>query len=56
MREEMELERKRRVERMNREGQDEESRETSKAKKGVNEELLHLFAFHDVSTQRNRQE
>ena len=48
MREEMELERKRRVEQMNRDGQDEESRTTSKAKKGVNEELLHLFAFHDV--------
>jgi hypothetical protein len=49
MREELEVERKRRMEQMADEGQDEDSKMTSEAKKGVNEELLHLFAFHDVS-------
>lgn len=49
MREELEAERKRRMEQMNSEDHDEDSRMTSLAKKGVNEELLHLFAFHDVS-------
>ena len=49
MREELEVERKRRIEEMAAENQDEDSKMTSEAKKGVNEELLHLFAFHDVS-------
>ena len=49
MREELEAERKRRMEDMNSHGQDEDTRIASAAKKGVNEELLHLFAFHDVS-------
>ncbi len=49
MREELEAERKRRMEQMAGEGDDEDSRMASEAKKGVNEELLHLFAFHDVS-------
>ena len=49
MREELEVERKRRIEQMATENQDEDSKMTSEAKKGVNEELLHLFAFHDVS-------
>lgn len=48
MREELEKERKRRMEEMS-DGLDEDFKMTSEAKKGVNEELLHLFAFHDVS-------
>ena len=48
MREELEHERKRRMEQMD-DGLDEDTQMTSEAKKGVNEELLHLFAFHDVS-------
>lgn len=49
MREELEAERKRRMEQMTDNFEDEDSKMTSEAKKGVNEELLHLFAFHDVS-------
>ena len=54
MRKELEAERKRRMEQMASEGEDEDSRMTSEAKKGVNEELLHLFAFHDVSSNTQR--
>ncbi|CAB3996117.1 Hypothetical predicted protein [Paramuricea clavata] len=50
MREELEAERKRRMEQVA-SGEDEDSRTTSEAKKGVNEELLHLFAFHDSKYQ-----
>lgn len=47
MRKEMEIERKRRIEAMMEED-DEESKFTAEAKRDVNEELLKLFAFHDV--------
>lgn len=47
LRKELEKERKRRIEEMNE--NDEDTIMTTKAKTGVHDELLHLFAFHDVS-------
>ncbi|XP_046856981.1 trichohyalin-like [Xenia sp. Carnegie-2017] len=51
MRKEMEIERKRRIEAMMDEEDDEESKFAAEAKRDVNEELLKLFAFHDSKYQ-----
>lgn len=49
LRKELEKERKRRIEEMNE--NDEDTIMTTKAKTGVHDELLHLFAFHDAKYQ-----